>query len=311
MNQKTSRDNVLGVSCPWLLSILIFLFSAFPVFSNYPEIKQLSPKDPVYSLLQESIDTFYKQNNKRAYSLFIVQYITEKRWSIFGLSARLHVPYESILTLNRMENASHIPKGTTLYIPSIPGIFVPEQPQTHLEKLMLSVRKDIKSGRLYTIPFKNGKKVTYRFIPGGKLHSIERAFFLGILFQFPIESTRITSDYGYRLHPITRQKGFHQGIDIGAPLGTKVIAARNGKISKAGYNSIYGKYVEVLHEGGYKTFYGHLKEAFVELNQTVNSGMIIGEVGSSGLSTGPHLHFEIRWKDKSFNPEEMLPSAKQ
>ena len=143
----------------------------------------------------------------------------------------------------------------------------------------------------------NGRK--YHFFPGESFHNVERAYFLGILFANPLPRGIVTSGYGIRKSPFTGHNTFHNGIDLAAPAGTVVYAAREGKVTATGYNSTYGKYIIISHDGGYETIYGHLNKIFVELHDEVNSTMIIAEVGSTGLSTGPHLHFEVRKDGKS------------
>jgi murein DD-endopeptidase MepM/ murein hydrolase activator NlpD len=157
----------------------------------------------------------------------------------------------------------------------------------------------------------NGQLTEFLFLPDKKFHQIERAFFLNVLFRFPLQKGRISSNYGFRKSPITGRQHFHQGIDIAAPSGSEVIVAREGIVENLGYNKILGNFIVVKHEGGYTTIYGHLKKYFVELNQKLTFGMIIGQVGSTGYSTGPHLHFEIRKSGQSKNPMHLIPGKKK
>ena len=106
--------------------------------------------------------------------------------------------------------------------------------------------------------------------------------------------TRITSEYGMRVHPITGQYKLHTGVDISAPMGANFIAANDGIVVKAEYNTAYGRMVIIDHGGGISTLYAHGSEILVEVGQTVKRGDSILKVGSSGYSTGPHAHFEVR-----------------
>ena len=106
--------------------------------------------------------------------------------------------------------------------------------------------------------------------------------------------TRITSKYGMRVHPITGQYKLHTGVDIGAPTGANFIAANDGIVVKAEYNTAYGRMVIIDHGGGISTLYAHGSEILVQVGQTVKRGDSILKVGSSGYSTGPHAHFEVR-----------------
>lgn len=106
--------------------------------------------------------------------------------------------------------------------------------------------------------------------------------------------TKITSKYGMRVHPITGQYKLHTGVDIGAPTGANFIAANDGIVVKAEYNTAYGRMVIIDHGGGISTLYAHGSEFLVEVGQTVKRGEAVLKVGSSGYSTGPHAHFEVR-----------------
>ena len=106
--------------------------------------------------------------------------------------------------------------------------------------------------------------------------------------------TRISSKYGMRTHPITGVYKLHTGVDISAPMGANFIAANDGIVVKAGMNSAYGNMVIIDHGGGVSTLYAHGSEILVEVGQTVKRGDAILKVGSTGYSTGPHAHFEVR-----------------
>ncbi len=117
----------------------------------------------------------------------------------------------------------------------------------------------------------------------------------------------LVSGFGYRIHPILGINRFHSGIDIGASYGTPVLAAAGGEVIQAGYFGGYGYSVMLYHGGGYATWYAHLSSIDVSMGQLVKRGGQVGRVGSTGWSTGPHLHFEIRIKGAAQNPMEYLP----
>ena len=118
----------------------------------------------------------------------------------------------------------------------------------------------------------------------------------------PIANGRYTSYFGYRTNPITGEWSFHTGLDIAAEKGTPIRAALSGKITRTGEDSRAGKYVFVTHSDGFVTFYCHCSEILVEENMVINRGETIAKVGSTGWSTGPHLHFEIRCDGIRLNP---------
>lgn len=124
-------------------------------------------------------------------------------------------------------------------------------------------------------------------------------------------SVRISSGFGNRSDPFTRGRAFHAGIDFPAPTGTTVLSAGYGKVTFVGHRSGYGNLVEVTHGGGLVTRYGHLSAFLVEQGQVVNTGSPIAKVGSTGRSTGPHLHFEVRRNDAAVDPAGYLAVGKK
>lgn len=114
--------------------------------------------------------------------------------------------------------------------------------------------------------------------------------------------TGISSKYGNRIHPIYKVKKMHTGIDINAPSGATIVAANSGKVILAGWNGGYGNCVIIDHGDGIATLYGHQSKIHVKVGEKVGKGDTIGKVGSTGLSTGPHLHFEVRIGGKTTNP---------
>ncbi len=126
-------------------------------------------------------------------------------------------------------------------------------------------------------------------------------------FGFPLTSyTRVSSPYGYRIHPITGTRKLHSGIDYAAPYGTSILAAEDGTVLTAGWNSGYGYCVTVNHGGGYVTLYGHCSSLLVTAGQKVKRGQTIAKVGSTGNSTGNHLHFEVRVNGSPVDPSGYL-----
>lgn len=127
--------------------------------------------------------------------------------------------------------------------------------------------------------------------------------YIGGVFVWPVPGrTSLTSLYGMRVHPITGAYKLHTGIDISAPLGTNFVAAANGVVSKATYNTAYGNMVIIDHGGGVQTLYAHGNSILVQVGDEVKAGTPILEVGSTGYSTGPHAHFEIRINGQTVNP---------
>lgn len=125
-------------------------------------------------------------------------------------------------------------------------------------------------------------------------------------FGWPLEGS-ISSSFGIRNNPISGNgTESHKGLDIRAPQGTPVQCTADGKVVFAGYMGDYGKLVIIRHGGDYETYYGHLSEIVVKEGQEVKANTLIGKVGSTGRSTGPHLHYEIHNKTKKINPKTFI-----
>lgn len=117
---------------------------------------------------------------------------------------------------------------------------------------------------------------------------------------------RISSRYGNRRDPFTRRLRHHDGIDFSAPYGTDVLATGHGKVVKAGWNRYLGNMVEIRHQSGLSTLYGHMSKLAVSRGQDVTGGQVIGKVGSTGRSTGAHIHYEIRRNGRHINPSKYV-----
>lgn len=113
---------------------------------------------------------------------------------------------------------------------------------------------------------------------------------------------RFASGFGYRIHPIYKTKKFHSGVDLTAKIGTKIYATGDGVIKRAQYGRGYGKLVQIDHGYNYETLYGHMSKILVKKGQKVKRGDVIGLVGNTGTSTGPHVHYEVRKNGRAVNP---------
>ena len=298
------------------LALILFGIAARPVTGQeifYPGIQRLDTRDAVFSQFLSDVESsrrllFITANGRYSSQnpldvLTIYSYTPGEGESILTLSARCNVPYSSIATLNRIANAADMQAGKPLLLPSMPGLFIPENPENELECLMQSSRSE----EGYRLTINNGSaKVVCRFYPGEDFKSTERIFYLNRGFYFPLRNFRITSAYGLRQNPVTGSSKVHQGLDLAAPEGTPVYASREGVVSEQGEDPVLGKYIIVTHDSGWISLYGHLSVIGTVLRQQVNSASLIGRVGSTGQSTGPHLHFELRQNGRPQDPERLL-----
>jgi len=222
--------------------------------------------------------------------------------SVYSISKKLHLNMDTIISLNSMDNAHTIGVNERILVPNRRGILYTVKAKDNLDKI--SKKYGIKVKDILEVNNKNSEDIhpgDVLFLPDAKLSARERAKALGYMFSKPLHG-RFTSPFGMRFHPILHRMRFHTGIDIAAPIGTRVKAAKDGRVVFAGWNGGYGKMIIIRHQFGYSTVYGHLSRISVRRGQYVRAGQVIGRVGSTGMSTGPHLHFEVRKYGRPTNP---------
>jgi murein DD-endopeptidase MepM/ murein hydrolase activator NlpD len=220
--------------------------------------------------------------------------------TVRGIAARCNVTQASIATLNHIVHDDGIGERTML-LPTVSGIFVPHDPASDMERLLFSAR-NAEDGVTITVA-----GTQYLFFPGDDFSPTERSFFLsGGRFQFPLRSYTVTSRFGSRVSPISGAVRFHGGLDLAAPMGTDVYAAGEGVVAECGENAVYGTFVIVRHDALWTSLYGHLSAVLVKQGEKIEKGKTLGKVGSTGQSTGPHLHFELRQNGKAADPQTLL-----
>lgn len=290
--------------------MLTFLIFTAPLSADtpYPVIETLNRYDPVFRQAVEDIDRYYKSEatDEQPPPLTLFSYTASEDDTVFSVAARFNLPYETIVLLNGIRSPEKIRRGMELLVPNQPGLFVPRVPRNDLERLICSWRTGVGNSGREIVVTSGGTQRGFFFLEGETFHAIERSFFLNVLFRFPLSSGIISSGYGTRENPFTHEKHFHHGVDIAAPAGSEVYAASSGEVVDRGIDPTLGNYIVLMHRGNFTTIYGHLQETFVFAGHKVQSGAIIGTVGSTGLSTGPHLHFEIRNSGESWDPSEIL-----
>jgi len=144
------------------------------------------------------------------------------------------------------------------------------------------------------------------FVPGARMKRDDLKMALGELFIYPLKGSRLTSHFGWRDDPFTGVRSFHAALDLAAPQGSPVKAAMDGTVSALGYNGTFGNYIILSHSGGLQTMYAHLHTTMVKKGERVNQGVQIGCVGTTGYSTGPHLHFAVYKNGRAVNPLDFL-----
>ena len=141
-----------------------------------------------------------------------------------------------------------------------------------------------------------------------RMEALDRSL-AGIPQHRPAAVEMLTSSYGFRRDPFTGESAMHSGLDFRGPTGAPIYAAANGRVSYVGQKSGYGNVVEISHGNGMITRYAHMSKFHSRVGQEVAAGDVIGAIGSTGRSTGPHLHFEVRINDRAVNPRPFLEAA--
>lgn len=217
---------------------------------------------------------------------------------------------DTIISVNSVRSSRNLQIGTYLRIPSMPGILYTVRNDGEVlskiaEKYKIDLDKCVKVNNITEDAIL--KAGTTLFLPDAQLDWVTRQEINGDLFHRPIHSRYYLSSYfGWRASPFTGSRSYHSGIDLACPKGTPIYSALDGKVTATGFNNTYGNYVIVTHHSGYKTLYGHMSEIIAVQGQWVTTNTKIGKVGSTGLSTGPHLHFTVFKNGKQVNPMNLL-----
>jgi murein DD-endopeptidase MepM/ murein hydrolase activator NlpD len=213
---------------------------------------------------------------------------------------------DTLLSLNDIKNSRLLRIGQVLKIPNQDGILYQVKPGDTLTALAerngTTVPAIQTANELFSETINAGSRL---FIPGARLDRVNLQEINGDLFTWPVRGY-VTSPYGYRPSPFTGLRQFHSGLDIGAPMGTPIRAAMAGRVSATGEDAVTGNYVVITHHSGYRTLYGHLSLIRVKAGAYVRAGERIGDVGSTGLSTGPHLHFTVYKNGVTVNPRALM-----
>ncbi len=236
-------------------------------------------------------------------------YRVKKGDMISVIADRYNVTQDTIISVNNIRSSRLLQIGTYLKIPSKPGIIYTvrkdgETLTTIAEKYNVDVEKCAFVNNMSKEDSLSAG--TMLFIEDAKLDWVTRQEINGDLFKKPIKGWWYkSSSFGYRSSPFTGARSWHSGVDMASKQGTLIYAALPGTVTYAGYNNTYGYHVIIKHHSGYSTLYGHMSEMLVKKGQFVTHDSKIGRVGSTGLSTGPHLHFTVMKNGNPVNPVKL------
>lgn len=265
------------------------------------------------SIESEEASTEAGDSESRSQSpLVTYQTYRVKKGDMIGhIADKYGVTQDTIISVNNIKQSRLIQIGQYLKIPSMPGIIYTvrkdgETPGSIATKYKVSAEN---TAAVNSLSINDELKAGFSlFVPGAALDWMTIQEINGDLFHRPLRGRYwISSRYGWRDSPINPgRRSFHGGLDMATSLGTPIYASLDGVVSATGYNATYGNYVIVTHHSGYRTLYAHMNKIYCKKGNFVYTSTKLGEVGSTGMSTGPHLHFTVYKNGKTVNPSTLL-----
>jgi len=240
------------------------------------------------------------------YTLSLSSYTVKKNETIDAIAKRFGVRLDTLISVNGIKDVRRIGAGSTLKIPNIDGVMQTIRKGDSLSAIAsargVSLLDIIDANDLGSQTIVPGQSL---FIPGARLSSYELKQALGKLVMWPIRG-EISSYFGYRANPFTGIRQFHNGLDIVGPENMVIKAAMDGRVAETGYSTLFGNFVIIAHPDNYQTLYAHLNAIKVKTGSTIAQGDPVGLLGSTGYSTGPHLHFGVFKRGVAVDPLRML-----
>jgi murein DD-endopeptidase MepM/ murein hydrolase activator NlpD len=231
------------------------------------------------------------------------EYLLQRGDTLSEIAGSNGLDVGTLIAFNQISDVRKIFAGTTIRIPNVDGVPYTVRSGDSLasisEKFAINLNYILDANDLQTELISAGDQL---FIPGGKISEYDYKKAMGTLFIYPTGG-RLTSPFGYRNDPFTGVRSMHYGVDLAAPVGTSILSTMAGQVIAVGDRPAgYGRYIVVRHQQGFQSLYGHLSRILVRKGQYVSQGQKIGEMGSSGRSTGPHLHFSLYRNNVPINP---------
>ena len=259
---------------------------------------------------------------KQGKPLSLTQYAVQPGDSLWSIANKFDLDLDTIIGSNKISNINYLKLGTVLRIPNQDGIFVKVGKNDTVAKLADkhgSYKQAVFAANLLTedAHLRMGTEI---FLPGAKVAAVTASApkvrsrgaasakvtaTSSRMFRWPVMG-KISSVFGWRRSPFGRRRVFHSGLDIRAPRGRGIVAAGDGRVVHSGWMGGYGKTIVILHPSGLSTLYGHCSSLLVRNGASIRAGQLIARVGSTGRSTGNHLHFEVRRNGTPMNPLRYL-----
>jgi len=242
--------------------------------------------------------------------LAILLYTAKPGDTMGGIAEKLGLNIDTISSLNRVagRGVHNIVVGETLKVPSEDGIYLSLTGDFDELCRKNSVQPDdiLAANSITRSMLQPGMSL---FFPGVQHKGIDLQFARGVGVSLPLHGWE-SSSFGRRLDPFTGLPSRHTGVDIAAAMGSPIRSGTDGVVVAARFDTMLGNYVEIRGQVGYSYVYGHMSRILIDVGTRVSRGALIGLVGETGYATGPHLHFEVRYKGVPLNPKEFLPGLR-
>jgi len=235
-----------------------------------------------------------------------VTYTVQPGDTVSGIAFKFDLDMSTIISFNAIDNVRRLQAGVEIKIPPVDGVMHLVKGRESLSSIASSYGVDLEPildiNNIDSEVIHEGDKL---FVPNAQMSYVKYHKAMGDLFVYPIRGP-LSSGFGMRKDPFTGLWSMHRGYDLVSPVGSSVKASNEGRVIYTGENNLYGKYVLLSHQGGFQTLYAHLSKWVVSEGQWVDQKQKIAEVGNTGRSTGPHLHFSIYYNGDALDPGRYL-----
>ena len=235
-------------------------------------------------------------------TLSVTKYKVKPGDSVSGIANQFSLRTDTVVSYNGITDVYRLRAGEELQIPDMDGVIYVVRKNDNLSAI--AGRHSAQLNRILDVNNLQSSLIQpgdVLFIPGARMNSIDLRRAMGTLFIKPAVG-RLSSTFGMRDDPFSGVRSMHNGVDWANATGTTVKASNHGTVSIVGEQRVYGKYVMIDHQGGYQSLYAHLDSYSVRKGDYVEQGSTIGEMGNTGRTTGPHLHFSIYFNGKPLDP---------
>ncbi len=280
----------------WLI-VLYFVHGGAALLHAYPLIES-----------HESSDIAYKQfvirRDGANPQLLFFEYRISTLKTLRDISNFTKISLEALISANRSSLRTSYDAGSVIILPTQSGVFMSVSPKNDVEFLVNKrLVKTLAKQKPIVIRATHAQtRGTFYFFPDMAFSGLEKNAWSIQGFRAPVLKGTVSSGFGYRISPISGKKFFHKGIDIASSSGSEIFASKSGTVKEEGYDRIFGYFIILQHEKGHESLYGHLLEKKVKIGDYVEAGEFIATMGNTGLSTGSHVHFEIRKNKSPQNP---------